>query len=116
MARTPRRRSTTGLAGWCQFRISRHVWSTPRCWTPFPPQEGHGCLCNTYLRSTREAYDVHVSNTPQEGHGFFCAASDLKLEGTTRQEEAEAAALAALFEVAGELAGQGPTILFIKVR
>lgn len=63
------------------------------------------------------AAHVHKTLLPrsQDAHGFFCAGTDLKLEGTTKQEEAEAAALQALFELTAELAAQGPTILFIKV-
>mmetsp|Transcript_30572 Transcript_30572/g.86453 ORF Transcript_30572/g.86453 Transcript_30572/m.86453 type:complete len:921 (+) Transcript_30572:1966-4728(+) len=49
-----------------------------------------------------------------EGHGYWCSVSDLKLEGSSKAEEAESAAVDALFEVAAEQAASAPLIILVK--
>ena len=58
---------------------------------------------------------VDLGGSCEEGYGFFCAASELLLDGSRSDEEAESAAVAALFELAGEVAARGPVVIHIRV-
>ncbi|GIL71486.1 hypothetical protein Vretifemale_2031 [Volvox reticuliferus] len=50
----------------------------------------------------------------EEGFGYFCLASDLLLEGSRLDEEAEGAAVGALFELAAETAANGPVVIHFR--
>lgn len=52
----------------------------------------------------------------EDSMGYWCSVSDLRLEGTSKAEEREGAAIDALFDVAGEQAAKGPVVIYVKVR
>lgn len=52
----------------------------------------------------------------EENHGYWCSVRDLRLEGCGNAEEAESAAIDALFDIAIDCAAQKPLIILLKVR
>lgn len=58
---------------------------------------------------------LDLGGSCEEGHGYFCSTMELLLEGSRQDEEAEGAAVTALFELATEVAQKGPVLIHIRV-
>eukprot|EP00191_Tetraselmis_sp_GSL018_P005038 CAMPEP_0177609912 /NCGR_PEP_ID=MMETSP0419_2-20121207/19416_1 /TAXON_ID=582737 /ORGANISM="Tetraselmis sp., Strain GSL018" /LENGTH=1403 /DNA_ID=CAMNT_0019105017 /DNA_START=319 /DNA_END=4527 /DNA_ORIENTATION=+ len=50
----------------------------------------------------------------EDRHGYWCSTRELRREGSCKAEEAETACVDALFDVAAEVAAEGPLVILLK--